>query len=194
MIDRDRQDIFENALYNAGMTAQGCWENLDDYTQDAIKRLFTYAYQAGVTGEYDQFDRAGVVANPDAKREPATDEQIVKAGGECAVVDDEYLFFFETDGAPPEPPAKPEPEPVAWMESPHGAIRANPLYRITAPQSLAWSIPLYAAPPAAAKPEPATDEQAAAAYDGKRGTRQWVDFRDGWLHAERHHGIRESNT
>jgi hypothetical protein len=39
------------------------------------------------------------------------------------------------------------------------------------------------------KPEPATDEQAAAAYDGKRGTRQWVDFRDGWLHAERFHGI-----
>ena len=34
-------------------------------------------------------------------------------------------------------------EPVAWVESPHGAIRANPLYRITAPQSLAWSIPLF---------------------------------------------------
>jgi hypothetical protein len=38
---------------------------------------------------------------PDAKPEPATDEQIVKAGGECAVVDDEYLFFFETDGTKP---------------------------------------------------------------------------------------------
>ena len=31
---------------------------------------------------------------PDAKPEPATDEQIVKAGGECAVVDDEYLLDF----------------------------------------------------------------------------------------------------
>jgi hypothetical protein len=31
---------------------------------------------------------------PDAKREPATDEQIVKAGGECAVVDNEYLLDF----------------------------------------------------------------------------------------------------
>jgi hypothetical protein len=41
--------------------------------------------------------------------------------------------------------------------------------------------------------EPATDEQAAAAYDGKRGTRQWVDFRDGWLHAERFHGIRKED-
>ena len=28
------------------------------------------------------------------KPEPATDEQIVKAGGECAVVDDEYLLDF----------------------------------------------------------------------------------------------------
>jgi hypothetical protein len=38
-------------------------------------------------------------------------------------------------------------EPVAWIESPHGAIRANPLYRMTAPQSLAWNIPLYTHPP-----------------------------------------------
>jgi len=29
-----------------------------------------------------------------ATREPATDEQIVKAGGECAVVDNEYLLDF----------------------------------------------------------------------------------------------------
>ena len=43
------------------------------------------------------------------------------------------------------------------------------------------------------KPEPATDGQAAAAYDGERGTRQWVDFRDGWLHAERFHGIRKED-
>ena len=42
---------------------------------------------------------------------------------------------------------QPEQEPVAWIESPHGAIRRNTLYRITAPQSLAWSIPLYAHPP-----------------------------------------------
>jgi hypothetical protein len=42
---------------------------------------------------------------------------------------------------------QPEQEPVAWIESPHGAIRRNMLYRVTAPQSLAWSIPLYAHPP-----------------------------------------------
>jgi hypothetical protein len=31
---------------------------------------------------------------PDAKPEPATAAEIVKAGGECAVVDDEYLLDF----------------------------------------------------------------------------------------------------
>ena len=44
-------------------------------------------------------------------------------------------------------PEQPEQEPVAWIESPHGTIRANPLYRINAPQSVAWSIPLYTALP-----------------------------------------------
>jgi hypothetical protein len=34
-------------------------------------------------------------------------------------------------------------EPVAWIESPHGEIKANPLYKINAPQSLEWKIPLY---------------------------------------------------
>jgi hypothetical protein len=47
----------------------------------------------------------------------------------------------------PHRPAEPEQEPVAWIESPRGAIRANSLYRITGPQSLAWSIPLFTHPP-----------------------------------------------
>ncbi len=37
--------------------------------------------------------------------------------------------------------------PVAWMESPYGVIRANPLYRVIAPVTEAWSIPLYPHPP-----------------------------------------------
>jgi hypothetical protein len=36
---------------------------------------------------------------------------------------------------------------VAWIEAPHGAIKANPMYKMTAPQSLAWRIPLYTHPP-----------------------------------------------
>lgn len=38
-------------------------------------------------------------------------------------------------------------EPVAWLEGPYGEFRANPGYRIAAPQSVAWSIPLYAGTP-----------------------------------------------
>lgn len=41
----------------------------------------------------------------------------------------------------------PQAEPVAWIEGPHGAIRANPLHQFKGPQSVAWSIPLYANPP-----------------------------------------------
>jgi hypothetical protein len=42
----------------------------------------------------------------------------------------------------------PEPaqEPVGWLTSPHGAFKSNPLYKLTGPHSLAWDIPLYAAP------------------------------------------------
>ena len=43
---------------------------------------------------------------------------------------------------------QPKQEPVAWMESPHGVIRANPNYRLNFPsQLLHWQIPLYTAPP-----------------------------------------------
>jgi hypothetical protein len=38
-------------------------------------------------------------------------------------------------------------EPVGWMESPHGAIRANLEYRfIPGPKTLSWSLPLYLHP------------------------------------------------
>ena len=29
---------FEDLLYSSGLTAQGCWDQLDDYTKDAILR------------------------------------------------------------------------------------------------------------------------------------------------------------
>jgi hypothetical protein len=53
--------------------------------------------------------------------------------------------------------AQPEQEPVGWLESPHGAFRANLLYKLEFPsQLLAWSVPLYAAPP---QRKPLTDEE-----------------------------------
>jgi hypothetical protein len=65
---------------------------------------------------------------------------------------------------------QPKQEPVAWVESPHGAIRANPLYRITAPQSLAWSIPLFTHPPRREWRGLTGTERAAVQYESfKRG-------------------------
>ena len=32
-------DNFENLLYQAGLTAQGCWDELDDYAREAIVRF-----------------------------------------------------------------------------------------------------------------------------------------------------------
>lgn len=48
---------------------------------------------------------------------------------------------------------KQQAEPVAWMESPYGAIRANPAYKIKFPsQLLHWQIPLFIAPQQQAEP------------------------------------------
>jgi hypothetical protein len=50
--------------------------------------------------------------------------------------------------AQPEPAAPTVVEPVGWLESPHGAFRANPLYRHGfPPQSMAWQVPVCATPP-----------------------------------------------
>jgi len=32
-------DRFENCLYQSGLTAQGCWDELDTYTKDAIEKF-----------------------------------------------------------------------------------------------------------------------------------------------------------
>lgn len=48
------------------------------------------------------------------------------------------------------------PTPMGWLESPHGAFRANPLVRVVSmpPETLAWQIPLYFAPPKCEQGEP----------------------------------------
>lgn len=54
-------------------------------------------------------------------------------------------------------------EPVAWMESPYGAIRANPAYKIKFPSKLLhWQIPLFITPQQQAEPvqrKPLTDAE-----------------------------------
>ena len=74
---------------------------------------------------------------------------------------------------------EPNQEPVAWMESPHGAIRANPAYRFSpGPHTLSWSLPLYL------HQAPMTEEQIE--------TTEWSDDIHTIIRAvERYHGIGE---
>jgi hypothetical protein len=44
-------------------------------------------------------------------------------------------------------------EPVGWLCSPDGHFKRNPLYRVEfPPESLAWQVPIYAAPQQQAEP------------------------------------------
>ena len=47
----------EDLLYQAGLTAQGCWEDLDTYTQEAIERLVIIAVRecANLADEAEPF-------------------------------------------------------------------------------------------------------------------------------------------
>ena len=44
-------DRFESLMYHAGMTAQGCWDEMDSYQREAVERfaelLWQEAYQQG---------------------------------------------------------------------------------------------------------------------------------------------------
>jgi hypothetical protein len=34
-----KEDIFERLHYHSGLVAQGCWDELDDYDREAIRRF-----------------------------------------------------------------------------------------------------------------------------------------------------------
>jgi hypothetical protein len=34
-----QEDIFERLHYHSGLVAQGCWDELDDYDREAIRRF-----------------------------------------------------------------------------------------------------------------------------------------------------------
>jgi hypothetical protein len=97
-------------------------------------------------------------------------------------------------------PAQRQPEPVAFIEGPHGAIRANPLHKFVGPTTLAWSIPLYAHAAQRQPPVPLTDNKIRRMYlsrhdvaDG-RETPFFGHFLAGWRASERHYGIAPSST
>jgi hypothetical protein len=84
-----------------------------------------------------------------------------------------------------------EQMPVGWLESPHGAFRADPLYKMQFPsQLLQWQIALYTAPP---QRKPLTQEQLYALYDEHATHQEEGPAMSGWFDfaraIERAHGI-----
>jgi hypothetical protein len=51
---------FEDLLYRAGLTAQGCWDELGTYEQDAIERLYQLMVE-----EFSVFARQHNLENAD---------------------------------------------------------------------------------------------------------------------------------
>lgn len=71
-------------------------------------------------------------------------------------------------------------EPAGWFESPHGAFRANLLFRIKLPpQSLAWQIPLYVHPPRTPLTEAAV-RRAARVLSDRTADACNIDREDEW--------------
>ena len=64
---------FERCLYQSGLTAQGCWDQLDDYAKDAIEKFARlivaectaklHAMNADVDGRHNYYAHAAVRLN-----------------------------------------------------------------------------------------------------------------------------------
>jgi hypothetical protein len=82
--------------------------------------------------------------------------------------------------------AQPEQDvPVGWLESPDGAFRANPLYKIKFPSKLlSWQVPLFITPP---QRLPLTDGELADLW--YKQSLDWLEFGRAVQAA---HGIKEN--
>ncbi len=76
------KDKLEDLLYQSGLTAQGCWDELDDYARQGIekfaelleKEFFSQGYIAGRSDGTMETVRecANIVADAVDRREPAS--------------------------------------------------------------------------------------------------------------------------
>lgn len=55
--------VIENLLYSAGLTAQGCWDELDDYAKDGIIRVIQMAAEECASMCMSQADRKNIRKN-----------------------------------------------------------------------------------------------------------------------------------
>jgi len=54
-------EIIEHCLYESGLTAHGCWDELDDYAKEAIERFAKLLIQQSVLQELaDQAQELGI--------------------------------------------------------------------------------------------------------------------------------------
>ena len=105
---------------------------------EAMKQALKFMHAAQFSVEdYIATEAALVAAIQQAEKYDQTALELCKECGWRALIPGEGCLTC----------ARQKAKPVAWVESPHGAIRANPLYKIPVPQSATWSIPLYAHPP-----------------------------------------------
>lgn len=44
-------ELIEHCMYESGLTAQGCWDELDDYAKEAIQRFAKLLVQGAVLQE-----------------------------------------------------------------------------------------------------------------------------------------------
>ena len=84
-------------------------------------------------------------------------QQALEALQNCANGEDDVLLTRDALAALRAALAEPVQEPAGWFEGPFGEFRANQLFKHSWPaQTVAWSIPLYLAPP---KRKPLTEEE-----------------------------------
>ncbi len=159
---------------------------------------------ANLDSLYITDEPAAALAEPSLKVSVDPTAFTASAFSQAAVLEQAEAFetAYQTkravlDPALAEPPAK--PEPVAWRtfdgeyDYEYRGYKYNENYAAEwlerNPGYVGWVEPLYTAPPAAAKREPATDEQVTEAYISPDIDGRWRDFELGFRAAERFHGI-----
>ena len=171
---------------------------------------FVTDYENGDLGDMKHYARALRAALAQQEQEPLSVEDLARALVASRVIDAAALDDPEgyDDGVMLERVrglhrrlaalAQQEQEPVAWLEAPYGAIKANPKYRIEAPQTVHWKVPLYANLPRAEPeppPEPLHEDKIRAEFremdrcclPGEMTVEDW--FTEGVRFAEKHHEI-----
>lgn len=53
-------ELIEHCMYESGLTADGCWNELDDYAKEAIERFAKLLFEKTVQELADQSQELGI--------------------------------------------------------------------------------------------------------------------------------------